>query len=121
MNELLEKFHVVKLQEEQIKQERLNLEKQILVKVNNQKLECAKTVSTNHFKVSVTNKLNRKLDHDKYLEISEDLPEALKFVKYKPEIDLKKLRSLEAIDPKIISECITTKPYKPSITIKEIM
>lgn len=106
--------------EEAAKERRLAAEAALIAAVNNDKLEGSKTVDTPQFKVTVANKLTRTLDYVAYKTICDGLPEALQFVELDPKINLTKLRHVEAVDPAIVAICITTKPAKPSITIKEV-
>jgi hypothetical protein len=106
--------------EEEAKQVRLAAEARLIAAVNNDKLEGSMTVDTPHFKVSVANKLTRTLDYEAYQSLAASLPETLQFVDMDPKINLTKLRHLEAVDPTIVARCVTVKPAKPSITIKEV-
>jgi len=119
MEKILARYLAAKAAEEDAKQNRLTAEAELIAAVENDKLEGTKTVVTPNYKVSVSNKLTRALDHDAYLKIRDSLPKPLQFLKYKPEIDLTKLRHLEAVDPSLLINCITIRPGKPSITIKE--
>ena len=70
------------------------------------------------YKVSITGRLNRKVDFDVLdkLNISADL----KPVKYKPELDLKGLRYLESNEPEVyatFSKALTIEPAKTSVTV----
>lgn len=121
MKELINNYLQVKAIEEQAKQARLEAESKLIQAVQNDKPEGTKTITDSGFKVSVSNKLTRKLDHDAYLRIVDGLPEGCKFVTYKPEISVTILRHLEAVDPKLAALCVTSKPAKPSIEIKEVM
>lgn len=70
------------------------------------------------YKVTVSSKLTRSLDYPAYCAIEKDLPEGVRFVDLKPSINLKKLRALEMVDPSIVSQCVTTKPAKPSVKVE---
>ena len=120
MQELINAFLEAKRKEENAKEERLQIEKLLIDAVKNDKLEGTKSVSTATHKLSIANKINRKLDHDEYLKIRDTLPKNLQFVIYKPEISVTVLRHLEAVDPSLVSKCIVTSSAKPSITIKGI-
>ncbi len=95
----------------------LSLEQDIIKEVPGQKLEGVTKTSWG----SITNKLTRKLDYEAYNAfIAKGIPAKFHFVDYAPKIDLKKLRALELVRPEIVSRCITTKPAKTTITIKEV-
>jgi len=70
------------------------------------------------FAITVTSKLTRTLDYEAYREIEDSLPEGVRCVDMKPAINLKKLRALEMVDPKLPSLFITTKPAKASVKIE---
>jgi len=106
--------------EEEAKQVRLAAETRLIAAIGNDKLEGSMTVDTPHFKVSVANKLTRSLDYEAYKTLCDGLPEALQFVDLDPKINITKLRHVEAVDPSIVAACVTIKPAKPSITIKEV-
>lgn len=118
MKDLCIKLLAAKAKEAAAKQERLSLEAEILSAFKSTKLEGTETKATDGFKVSVTNKLNRILDYKAYKSIH--LPENLAFVALKPHIDLKKMRIIEATNPTLVAQCVTVKPAKPAIKIKEV-
>lgn len=120
MKDLIVAYLAAKNQENIAKQARLKVEAALVAAVGNDKLEGTKGLQADIYKVSVVNKLTRTLDIDQYMTVRDTLPESLQFVDLKPTINLTKLRHLEAIDPDIAAKCITVKPAKPSITIKEI-
>jgi len=84
-----------------------------------QRLEGSKSFDVSHTKVTITKKLSRSLDFKAY-KAMHFLPEN-QFVTMQPKIDLKKLKEVEKDFPKEVAECITIKPAKTAITIKEIV
>ena len=118
MEELVTKYLNAKAAEDAAKQARLAAESELVQAVANDKMEGSKTTATPDWKITVSNKLTRSLDYQAYQSISATLPPNLQFVDLKPEINLTKLRHVEAIDPAIVAQCVTVKPAKPSITIK---
>lgn len=120
MKHLIETFLSAKAAEEAAKQIRLQAEAVLISAVQNDKLEGTKTIKNSGYEVRVTKKLIRKLDYDEYQKIQDSLPEELQFVLMKPDIDLKVLRHLEAVDPKVVSLCVTTKPAKTAVAVKEV-
>lgn len=76
-------------------------------------------LDSEHYKVTVSHKLNRKLDYEAYQAIEGSLPEGVRCVDLKPAINLKKLRALEMVDPNLSAQFITTSPAKPSVKIEE--
>lgn len=83
------------------------------------RIEGSKSYDIDHTKVTVTRKMSRSLDFEVYQDMH-FLPEN-QFVKMKPLIDLKKLKEVENDFPKEVAECITTKPAKTAVTLKEII
>ena len=76
--------------------------------------------STEKYKISFVSKLNRTLNAEAYLDVLPTLTDNLKFVEFKPKINLSKLRIAEAIEPKLVSKLVTTTPAKTSIKVKVI-
>jgi hypothetical protein len=75
------------------------------------------------YMVTVTRKLTRTIDFKKYEELKPLIPDGLSPVIFKPELDLKKLRAIESVNPGMAIMCsrfITSKPAKPSIKIERI-
>jgi len=118
MKELCMKFMEAKAREAAAKEERLRAEAELLAAIKPEKIEGTETKATDGFKISVTTKLNRSLDYDRYQAL--ELPENLAFVDLKPSINLKNLRMIERLDPALVAQCITTKPAKPSIKVEEV-
>jgi hypothetical protein len=72
------------------------------------------------YKITITGRINRKIDGIIWEVIKEKIPENLRPIKYKPEIDLKGLRYLIDSEPEVyqvFSECLTATPGKPSLSI----
>ena len=118
MKDICQKYILAKSREAAAKAERLAAEADLLSAIKPSKIEGTETRATEGFKVSVTTKLTRSLDYDRYLSL--DLPENLGFVDLAPTINLKNLRMIERLDPALVAQCITTKPAKPSIKVEEV-
>jgi hypothetical protein len=106
--------------EENARDARLRIEQEILEQTGC-KEEGSQTHDAGDWRITVTGKLKRKLNADKWREIEDSIPEALRPVEYKPALDTAGLRCLENNEPDIyrqICQAIETKPAKPSITIK---
>ena len=74
-------------------------------------------------KISVTRKLTRTIDAEAYEAYKGRLPASINPVRYKPELDLKKLRAIESANPDVLAICqkfISVKPSKVSIKIEEV-
>ena len=117
---IISRIQHLKAQEGLLKIERQGLEAELAAMIGNDKLEGSKSVKFDGYKITVTNKLTRKLDYEAYQTIEESLPEGVRCVDLKPTLNLKKLRALEAVDPSISAQFITTKPAKAAVTIKEV-
>lgn len=118
MKELCMKLMEAKAKEAAAKEERLKAEAELVSAIKPEKMEGTETRATDGFKVSVTSKLSRTLDYDRYQAL--DLPDNLAFVDMKPAINLKNLRMIERLDPALVAQCVTVKPGKPSIKIEEV-
>ncbi len=78
--------------------------------------------TTNH-KLTVTFKMNRKLDDGVWARIRNQIPDNLHPVRYKAEVDTRGIRYLQQNEPDvylILSEALTTKPAKPYIKVEAI-
>ena len=107
----------LKAQEERIKQERTYLENK-LAEIIATKYEGTDTKNVGQYKITVATKLTRTLDYPAYLAIINDIPEGVRCVRMKPELDLKKLRAMEMVRPGFSAQFITSKPAKPSVKVE---
>lgn len=115
MKHLIQDFLTAKAVEEEARAKRVAAEVAIADAMGNIKLEGTTTCECDGWKVSVTMKVNRKLDYEKYCELG--LPIDQQFVVMKPAIDLIALRVAQRINPSI-ADCITTTPAKPSVKVE---
>lgn len=111
--------------EDAAKAGRLQVEIEIIELAKFNKLEGSETIKTNghEFKISLTAKLDRKLDESAYLNIEEHLPPDMRPVRTKLELDVKGLKWLEEHEPDyyaIVAPCVTTKPAKTAVKIEFI-
>lgn len=121
LEELAGQWRDAKRAEERARDERVNVEQQIIA-LTGCKEEGSKTHEAGDFKITVTGKLNRKLDLPIWRDIESKIPENLRPVTYKPSLDLKGLRYLQNNEPEIYAiaaKAIETKPAKTAINIKE--
>lgn len=99
---------------------RIAIEQQIIETVG-VKDEGAFTVKSDRFKVTTTGKLTRKVDWKKYHAVCEvRIPEALRPVRIKEELDTKLIKHLESNEPElfaVMAECLTTSPAKPAVSV----
>lgn len=120
VSEVCWKIICAKHDEQVARQERERLELRLLDMLGESasKVEGTTTIVRDGYKVKVESKLKRKLDLDAYNAL--DLPENLQFVRYKPEIDLKRMRAVEMVDSALVASVVTTAPAKTAITIEEV-
>ena len=117
--DLTNEWKNLKFQEDVLKKQRMNIEKEIEKIIGNDKQEGTKTVDIGQIKVSVQNKVTRKIVAEEFEQIKDltDWP-----VRYKYEIDLSEMRKLATQDTekyKLFLSCVETKPAKASIIITE--
>lgn len=120
LDELCENWVSLKEAENRAKDERLQVEAAICELVD-VPTEGTNTTTTALFKCKAVGKLKRKLDARAWAEIEKDVPEHLRPVRYKAEIDLKKLKAIESANPEIwrvVAQAITSEKGKTSINIE---
>jgi hypothetical protein len=106
-----------KNQEVAANKRRLEIEEEILSLVTS-KTEGSESYQVGPYKVTLTGRLNRKVDWDMVEKLG--VPSALNPVKHKPELDLKGLRYLESNEPEIYKtfcKAMTIEPAKTSVTV----
>lgn len=103
------------------KERRLNIETQITELVGFAE-EGTTNAEGNLFKVKTVGKLTRSLDDSAIQSDWDTLPDEIKkCVKWKPSLDTKNLRSLEAMRDDlmpVMAQYMTTKPAKPSVSVE---
>ena len=112
-----DKIMELKRREEIAKTERATLE-DLLAKEISDRVEGTVSLTAGNYKVTVTSKLTRTLDYPAYQAIENDIPEGVRCVRFKPELDLKKLRAMDAVRPGFSAAFITTKPARPSVKVE---
>ena len=117
MKHLIQDFLTAKAVEEEARAQRVAAEEAIIAKMGNLKLEGTTTKEVENYKVTVTTKLTRTLDYDKYVALG--LPKALQFVDFKPTINLAAYKVASLADP-TIALCVTSKPAKTSVKVEVI-
>ena len=110
-------------EEKKAKSRRLDIEG-LIVAISDVKEEGASVTKTRYYKCTCTGKLTRKLDLAAWENVCEDVPEDLRPIKTKIEVDLKKLRAIETANPELYkflveeSRVITSTPAKTSIKVE---
>lgn len=121
--ELVKSIRLAKIKENEARRHRVELEEQLVAALG-AKEEGSETHEVGDFRVTITGKLTRSVD---WAKIDELVSPAWRPVKWKRELDMKKLRALEssqheptaAVVLAQVEECITIKPAKTAVTIKE--
>lgn len=98
---------------------------QELAELVNAPIEGTTTVTTGVYQCKAVGNLKRKLDVDCWLDVAQEVPEALWPVKTKLVIDLKKLKAIETGNPELFlkiarSGAITSEPGNPSIKVEAL-
>ena len=114
-----DKILELKERESELADIRKELETELAAAIATQE-EGTDTEKTSRYKITVTSKLTRTLDYPAYLAIENDIPEGVRCVRMKPELDLKKLRAMEMVRPGFSAQFVTTKPSKPSVKVEVI-
>lgn len=100
--------------------ERAAIEEQI-VAMTGKRDEGAQTHEAEGFKVTVTGKVSRKMDWDKWETVKAQIAPNLHPIKYKPELDEKGVKYLQANEPEIYALLpIEVKPAKTAIEVKRV-
>lgn len=100
--------------------ERAAIEEQI-VALTGKRDEGAQTHEAEGFKVTVTGKVSRKMDWDKWETVKAQIAPNLHPIKYKPELDEKGVKYLQANEPEIYALLpIEVKPAKTAIEVKRV-
>ena len=120
LNELAARHQQYKDEESAAKERRLEIEDLIVAAMHDLKDEGTVSEKTDLFKISVTTKLTRTLDYPAYIAIEADIPEGIRCVVLKPELDLKKLRAMDMVRPEFSAQFLTTKPAKASVKVEAI-
>lgn len=106
-----------KNQEVAANKRRLEIEEEILSLVTS-KTEGSESYQVGPYKVTLTGRLNRKVDWDMLPKLG--IPQEMLPLKHKPELDLKGLRYLESNEPEIYKtfcKALTIEPAKTSVTV----
>jgi len=96
---------------------RIEIEEELLSFLTS-KIEGSESHQIGPYKVTLTGRLNRKVDWELVKALG--VPDAISPVKYKPELDLKGLRYLESNEPetyKLFCKALTVEPAKTSVTV----
>jgi hypothetical protein len=115
--ELCIKLTQAKAAEEIAKAERVAVEEEI-VKLCGARDEGSQTHTAEGFKVEITAVINRKMDWEKWADVESQIPEALRPIKMKEELDVPGVKYLQANEPQIYALLpITVTPGKTGVKV----
>lgn len=115
LKELAEEYLKLKKKEQKIKDALGTIEEKIIAEMK-PKLEGTTTIEADGFKVSVTGKLTRTLDYNKFLSLN--ISPEHSFVEMKPQLNLTLYRAYSLFEPKKAALCVTEKPAKTSVKVE---
>lgn len=97
----------------------------LLALVTNRQQEGTTRADTEHFKISVVDKINRSVDSEELARIAPQIPEAIgrRLINWKPELRMTELRFIQNNEPEIyaiVAKALTAKPAKPSVSVERI-
>jgi hypothetical protein len=122
LQELAKQAMALKRIEADAKANRDEIEKEIVSLIET-KEEGTVGITTESFKIKIQTKLNRSIDEETFEKIKAQIPEELRPIRAKIELDTKGYRYLEENNPKLFSifaKCVTSKPAKPYVTVEAI-
>lgn len=104
--------------EREAEEKRIALEEE-LIAVLGKRDEGAKTHAVGDYKITITGRVNRKIDWDAFDVVSSKIPESLWPVKR--QLDVTGVKYLENNEPalyKVLAPALTVEPAKTTVTIK---
>ena len=118
--EIAEELFEAKQAERKANEKRVALEEE-LIEILGKREEGAKTHQVGDYKITITGKLNRKIDWDMFdSAIAARIPESMHPVKLKRELDETGVKYLANNEPqlyKVLATALTIKPAKTAVTI----
>lgn len=115
--EIAADLFAAKQMEKEAQRQRIQLEEE-LVTVLGKRDEGSKTHSIGDFKVTITGRVNRKIDWEKFDQVSSKIPESLWPVKRSlDETGVKYLANNEPAFYKILAPALTVEPAKTTVQI----
>ena len=119
-NTLATEWLRAKAEEAAANKRRLQIEEQLVAELG-KKDEGSKTVDLGQFKVTLTGKVTRRMDWDKWEQVKGQIAPALWPVKMKPELDEKGVKWLQQNEVEIYALLpIEVKPAKTAIEVKAV-
>ena len=118
VEELCVKWLGAKQAESEWNLRRIQIEEDI-IKITGKRDEGSQTSDHGTYKVTVTGKVSRKMDWEKWKAIEGQIPVSLRPVKMKPELDEKGVKYLKDNEPEIYALLpIDVKPAKTAVEVK---
>lgn len=118
--EIAQDLYEARQVEREANERRVELEEELIALVGARE-EGSKTHTIGDFKITITGKLNRKIDWEIFDDsIASQIPESLQPVKIKRELDETGVKYLANNEPqlyKLLSKALTIKPAKTAVTI----
>lgn len=118
--EIAQELYEARQVEREANERRVQLEEELIALVGARE-EGSKTHTIGDFKITITGKLNRKIDWEIFDDsIASQIPESLQPVKIKRELDDAGVKYLANNEPqlyKLLSKALTIKPAKTAVTI----
>jgi|SanBayMetagenome_1026888.scaffolds.fasta_scaffold00630_11 hypothetical protein len=117
LHELCIELTSAKAAEEIAKERRIAVEEEIIA-LCGAKEEGSQTHKAMEFSIEITGVINRKMDWDKWEEVKGNIPEALRPIKLKPELDTTGVKYLRDNEPGIYALLpITATPGKTGVKL----
>jgi hypothetical protein len=99
------------------------LQEKIAEAIASEKQEGSVTTTTEHWKITCTRKLNRRVIEEDLENALNQLPQPLvnRLIHWKPALDLKEWKYIQSNEPQyadLLSNNIETRPARPYVTVK---
>ena len=129
MNELsletiqaIQHLETLKRVEAEARESRIRAEEALIAMIPNDKSEGSVSLADDNITVTVTKKLNRKIDFDLLERQWDNLPELKNIVRYKREVNLPYVRKImefgDTMTQNALNSIVTATPAKTSVSIK---
>jgi hypothetical protein len=122
VDELLERWLIVKHELQAAQSELTDIEDLILREMDEVKEEGSKTTRHGAYKITITGRVNRTFDEEKWLEIARDIPPHLRPVKAKTVLDEKGWKFLKEQHPQVasvVAQAVTEKQGKYGVKVEK--
>ena len=118
LDQLCIEWATAKAAEQAANAARVAVEAKILAETG-KKDEGSKTIELDRFKVTVTGKVTRKMDWDQWEKVKDQIPELMRPVKSKLELDEKGVKYLQLNEPAVYALLpITVTPAKTAVAVE---